>query len=43
MKSKLTLSVGWVVGWVGWLEIRRLRLISTQVVVEVEVSVELEQ
>ena len=46
MKSNLTLSVvwlggsvGWLVGW--WLEIWRLRLISTQVVVEVEVGVEL--
>ena len=38
MKSNLTLSVGWLG---GWLEIWRLRLISTQVVVEVEVGVEL--
>ena len=38
MKSNITLSVGWVDGWV---EIWRLRLISTQVVVEVEVGVEL--
>ena len=34
----LTFSVGWVG---GWLEIWRVKLISTQVVVEVEVGVEL--
>ena len=33
MNSNLTLSVGWVDGW-------RLRLISTQVTIEVEVGVE---
>ena len=39
--SNLTFSVEWV-GWVGgWLEIWRVQLISTQVVVEVEVGVEL--
>ena len=35
---------GWAyfsVGWGGWLEIWRVKLISTQVVVEVEVGVEL--
>ena len=31
----------WVGGWVGWLEKWGLKLISTQVVVEVEVVVEL--
>ena len=40
MKSNLSLWVGWLG---GWLEIWRLRLISTQVVVEVEVRVELEE
>ena len=38
MKANLTLSVEWVGGWVvGWVCGWRLRLISTQVVVEVEV------
>ena len=37
----LTFSVRWV-EWVGgWLEIWRVKLISTQVLVEVEVGVEL--
>ena len=36
----LTFSVGWVVG-VGWLEKSDIKLISTHVVVEVEVGVEL--
>ena len=41
MKSNLTFSVGWV-GWVGgWFEIWRVKLISTQAVVEFEVGVEL--
>ena len=41
MKSNLTFLVGWV-GWLGgWLEIWGVKLISTQVVVEVEVGVEL--
>ena len=33
----LTFPVGWVGGVGGWLEIWRVKLISTQVVVEVEV------
>ena len=34
--------VGWVARWVGgWLEISRVKLFSTKVVVEVEVGVEL--
>ena len=36
--SFLTFSGGW---WVGWLEKSDIKLISTQVVVEVEVGVEL--
>ena len=39
LKSYLDGRVGWVV---GWLEIWGLKLISTQVVVEVEVVVELD-
>ena len=38
MKSTLT----FLVGLGGWLEIWRLKLISTQVLVEVEVGVELD-
>ena len=38
MKSHLTFSVGWVG---GWLEIWRVKLISTQVLGLVEVGVEL--
>ena len=41
MKSNLTFSVGWLGGWVGCLEIWRVKLILTQVVVEVEVGVDL--
>ena len=41
LAQNYTFSVGWV-GWVGgWLEKVKLKLNSTQVVVEVEVRVEL--
>ena len=39
VKSYFSGRVGWVGGMGGWLEIWGLKLISTQVVVEVEVEV----
>ena len=45
VKVEVDVGVGvgltFLVGWGGWLEIWREKLISTQVVVEVEVGVEL--